>query len=660
VVTVSPDDGARRRILIVSPYSIEPMIHGGAVRIGNLSRRMVGAVDVWVMVFIGGTDDPEQRRRLVEAGVTPLFQQTPEAAGHNDRTGFHSPTVARRIRALIQAHSIDVVQLEYAELARYALDELGAPVILVEHDLAYRARDRARTVGEETGSEAAVSRAVELRACEAADAVVVMSDDDREELGRRLPCDDHLSVVPNGVDLDRYRPHGDERRGVLFVGSFPHRPNRDAALWLANSIWPRVLGTDPAAELTLAGARPTADIIALEGRGGIRVAGEVPDLAPLYRSHAVFAAPIRFGSGTRLKILEAMASGIPVVSTTVGAEGLGMIPGTHLLVADDAEAFAESLARLLHDDELRHRLAEAARAEVVARFGWDAIAHRALAVVDATSPPRRSRMAMMPVRDVTVIVHALDGPGGWPEGLDQQTMAGSWNAVWAGPSPCPVASVASLTAPTDDHGMGTRLNALMEAVHARVVVFLAAGSRIPDAEWLSRITAPLQTERPPAAVQGGVTFVGASGGVSDPHHGPIGPICAAVDGAPVPDLACLAIDRDVWREFPFAPADEPAEYLWLQDLRSVGRFVLPILDARVHRRGTPGLRLWFAAGRDQGRRWASTDADFGFGRTLTDIREILTDSRRTSHRLRVCQAIAAVGRLVGSIGRRRGTAPGVH
>jgi hypothetical protein len=331
-----------------------------------------------------------------------------------------------------------------------------------------------------------------------------------------------------------------------------------------------VLGTDPAAKLTLAGARPTADIIALGGRGGIRVAGEVPDLAPLYRSHAVFAAPIRFGSGTRLKILEAMASGIPVVSTTVGAEGLGMIPGTHLLVADDAEAFAESLARLLHDDELRHRLAEAARAEVVARFGWDAIAHRALAVVDATSPPRRSRMAMMPVRDVTVIVHALDGPGGWPEGLDQQTMAGSWNAVWAGPSPCPVASVASLTAPTDDHGMGTRLNALMEAVQARVVVFLAAGSRIPDAEWLSRITAPLQTERPPAAVQGGVTFVGASGGVSDPHHGPIGPICAAVDGAPVPDLACLAIDRDVWREFPFAPADEPAEYLWLQDLRSGG------------------------------------------------------------------------------------------
>jgi hypothetical protein len=86
VVTVSPDDGARRRILIVSPYSIEPMIHGGAVRIGNLSRRMVGAVDVWVMVFIGGTDDPEQRRRLVEAGVTPLFQQTPEAAGHDHRT----------------------------------------------------------------------------------------------------------------------------------------------------------------------------------------------------------------------------------------------------------------------------------------------------------------------------------------------------------------------------------------------------------------------------------------------------------------------------------------------------------------------------------------------------------------------------------------------
>jgi glycosyltransferase involved in cell wall biosynthesis len=656
-----PRSNRNPRLLVISPYSVEPMIHGGAVRIGNLMRRLASDLNVWLMVFIGGTDDPEQRVRLAEAGVTPLFQQTPESAGHADRDGFYSPSVARRIRALVQAHSIDVVQLEYAELARYALDDLGAPVILVEHDLAYRARDRARVAGADTVPGSAVPRAIELQACASANAVILMSEDDRTELRRHLPSGDHLQVVPNGVDLDHFRPHGGDRRDVLFVGSFPHRPNRDAAHWMADEIWPRVLRAVPAARLTLAGARPTDDILALDGRDGIRVAGDLPDLAPLYRSHAVLSAPIRFGSGTRLKILEALASGIPVVSTTIGAEGLGLEPGAHLMVADDAESFAERVIRLLSEADLRHRLAESGRTAVASGFGWDAIAARALAVVHGVAdPPRRPPPPAIPARDVTVVVHTLDGPGGWPDGLDEQRATCSWNAVWAGPPPHPAPAIASLGVPIGGGGLGTRLNAWAASVPARVVVFLAAGSRIPDPDWLSRLVAPLGADRPPAAVQGGVTLEDASGQVSDPDFGSIRRLCATIDGAPVPDPSCLAVDRGIWSEFPFASTEEPAEYLWLQDLRSVGRFVLPILDARVHRRVTSSLLEWFIAGRHQGRRWAPPGTGFGVGQALSDARTVLTDSQRTSRRLRVGQAIATIGRWVGGAARRREKAHDVH
>jgi glycosyltransferase involved in cell wall biosynthesis len=155
-----------------------------------------------------------------------------------------------------------------------------------------------------------------------------------------------------------------------------YAPNVDAAAWFVRQIFPSVLRRVPEARLLLVGhdtyhrARPLAD--------GDRIVatGSVADVAPLVAQSTVSVAPIRVGSGTRVKILEALALGVPVVSTTLGAEGLDLMPGREILLADEAERFADQVVRLLTDGVARDALAEAGRAAVESAYSWDAIEQR--------------------------------------------------------------------------------------------------------------------------------------------------------------------------------------------------------------------------------------------------------------------------------------------
>jgi hypothetical protein len=163
-------------------------------------------------------------------------------------------------------------------------------------------------------------------------------------------------------------------RDILFVGHFRHPPNADGALWFAREVWPRVRDANWRARLVIAGAEPPDEITQLAHDPTVRVTGFMPDLAPLWRDCAAFVAPIRRGSGTRVKILEAMAAGAPVIATSVGIEGIGAVPGEHFLLADDPSAFADACLRLLAKAAERDRLAAAARRLVERRHDWDAIA----------------------------------------------------------------------------------------------------------------------------------------------------------------------------------------------------------------------------------------------------------------------------------------------
>jgi len=180
-------------------------------------------------------------------------------------------------------------------------------------------------------------------------------------------------VVPIGVearDRNPVRPRGDANR-LLSVATMHYPPNAEALRWFRDDIWPLIRARNAAVAVDVAGPRPPDDLLAW-GRDDprVQVHGFVEDLGPLYEDAAVFVVPLRAGSGVRVKVLEALALGLPVVSTSIGVDGLDLIPGEHVLVADDPAGFAAAVAGLLAAPERRAALAGAGRQRVVERYDW--------------------------------------------------------------------------------------------------------------------------------------------------------------------------------------------------------------------------------------------------------------------------------------------------
>jgi glycosyltransferase involved in cell wall biosynthesis len=202
---------------------------------------------------------------------------------------------------------------------------------------------------------------------------IAVSESDRHLL---LSSNPHLQVdvVPNGIDTTEFQPlpYTKAKPALLFVGNMGYRPNIDAMVFFCSEVYPYLEGQTPGLELWITGLHPPQEVQAL-ARDGVHVTGTVDDVRPFYERSTVCIVPLRAGGGTRLKILEAMALGRPVVSTSIGCEGLEVVDGQHLFIADTAEAFADRTLRLLSDSELRQRIIEQARELAVAHYDWDVI-----------------------------------------------------------------------------------------------------------------------------------------------------------------------------------------------------------------------------------------------------------------------------------------------
>jgi GT2 family glycosyltransferase/glycosyltransferase involved in cell wall biosynthesis len=378
--------GDRLGVLFVSPYCPYPPSHGGAVRMYNLMREVARRHDVYLVSMI-----EYEKERAAEAHLRTFCRdvrfhlRTP-----TPRTGFldpisvqefYSDEFARLIELVLGARDIDVIQMEYTVLAHFLPESARLRSVLTEIDLYFvsylrAARAQAGIAGRALGLyEWLRMFRYEMKWCDRYDLVLAMSDHDRDVLARYVPAR-KIAVVTNGVDLSAYpmreeTPVGEE---VLFVGNFRHAPNVDSILHFHREVWPRIRRKSPRATLVIAGGNAPDDVAALGHDPAVTVTGYVPDLGPLYARAAVFVAPITRGSGTRLKIVEAMAKGCPVVSTTLGAEGLLVTPGEHLIVADDPQAFADGVVALLDDPDLRARTVRAARRLVEEKYDWRAIA----------------------------------------------------------------------------------------------------------------------------------------------------------------------------------------------------------------------------------------------------------------------------------------------
>jgi glycosyltransferase involved in cell wall biosynthesis len=228
------------------------------------------------------------------------------------------------------------------------------------------------------------------------DAVLAVSDVDRDTFGRLYPgsVKRAIHVVPTGVDTGFFAPSPSEpaSRHLVFTGSMDWLPNEDAMTFFCSEVLPRIRAHDPNTTLTIVGRAPTRGVRKLADLDGVTVTGRVDDVRPYVGGAAVYVVPLRIGGGTRLKIFEAMAMGKAVVSTSVGAEGLPVSDGEHLLIADQPAAFADRVLELFRDLSRRRSLEESARSLVMERYDWSAVAgelETALVRV-ACAPPMRN------------------------------------------------------------------------------------------------------------------------------------------------------------------------------------------------------------------------------------------------------------------------------
>jgi polysaccharide biosynthesis protein PslH len=209
------------------------------------------------------------------------------------------------------------------------------------------------------------------------DGALAVSELDQTRLVQGRP-ELSIAVISNGVDLDYFRPapQPESRKYLVFTGSMDWRPNQDAARYFVRDILPMLRKAKPDLECAFVGRSPPADIKNLARVPGVHITGTVDDVRPYVERAAVYVVPLRIGGGSRLKILEALAMGCAVVSTTVGAEGLDVVHERQVVLADDPQAFAAAVLRLLDDPERCRELAIQGRLLVEKQYGWDALSER--------------------------------------------------------------------------------------------------------------------------------------------------------------------------------------------------------------------------------------------------------------------------------------------
>jgi glycosyltransferase involved in cell wall biosynthesis len=291
------------------------------------------------------------------------------------------------VRRFCDREHPSVLYLDHLDSLSYAECCAGALKVLDLHNIYSLIADRAAESRSGLArwylrGEAALLRAAERDASTRPDILFAVSEQERDYYQARGHRPVHL--IPNGVDCEAYGALPEGRTAeplVLYLGSMSWPPNAEAALFLANDVLPLVRRRVPGTRLRIVGRNPPADVRSAAA-DGVEVTGGVKSVIPHLRDAALLAVPLEAGGGTRLKILEALASGLPVVSTPVGAEGLDLTDGEHLLIAT-RDQFAESIVRLLNDRSFGIRLARNGRAAVRQRYDWTAIGQKAAAAIAA-------------------------------------------------------------------------------------------------------------------------------------------------------------------------------------------------------------------------------------------------------------------------------------
>jgi sugar transferase (PEP-CTERM/EpsH1 system associated) len=329
-------------------------------------------------------------------GAAPyVVRRLPYAVGT-----YRSPEYRRRVEALLGTGQFDLLVCDFLAPVANVPDRLPCPAVLfthnVEADIWRRHYETAASPLRRALLRSQWRRTIRLEreAVRRFDLVLAVSDVDRRTLLQSYgPLRQPIHVVPTGVDTAYFAEVTREIRSrhLVFTGSMDWLPNEDAMVHFVTRILPIIRRAEPEATLSIVGRAPTPAIQRLASESGIEVTGRVEDVRSYIAAAAVYVVPLRIGGGTRIKIFEAMAMGKPVVSTTIGAEGLPVEPGTHVLLADSPQTFANAVIRLLRNERERLRLGEAARQLVADQYDWSSVfghLEQALEAAAGGSSPR--------------------------------------------------------------------------------------------------------------------------------------------------------------------------------------------------------------------------------------------------------------------------------
>ena len=389
------------KILFLSRWFPYPTNNGSKLRIYNLLRGLAEFHDVTLLSFAdqpdANPDAPEIRSIFSDVYVIPwrefspnspralsgLFSLTPRSL-----VDTFSSEMAGKIRQLISEQEFDLVIASQLSMAAYRLYYKNIPALFEEVEVGLSDGESHPTMDYKKRIRSALTwfklRLYLSRLLRSFQACTVVSEQERQLLTRRFSTSvDSIEVIPNCVRVDEYNNLESvlKPNQLVFSGSFRYHANYEAMIWFIRKVYPQILAQIPDVQLVITGDHANLPI---PPAPGVTLAGYVDDIKALIASSWISLAPLLSGGGTRLKILEAMAIGTPVVSTTKGAEGLGSISGEHLLIADTPNAFAIQVSRLLRDKSLRDQLSMNGKEFVNGRYNWEAAMPRFLRVVENT------------------------------------------------------------------------------------------------------------------------------------------------------------------------------------------------------------------------------------------------------------------------------------
>lgn len=374
-------------ILIIAPFLPYPLDQGGKIRIFNIIKNLSSSHSVTLAAIVDNLEDADTGPLKDLCSKVLLFERP--ALLWSDRVAFftstspynviryRSATMRKQLKLLHQTKKFDVVQIEFSMMWQYAALFPTSPVVLDAHNIEYK---NVQQIGQSVTSplwrllyfiERKRLQAVEELAWRESAICFTVSDKERAEIATSIGSSEKAVAAANGVDPERFAflPKRKNQKKILLLGGMDYAPNLDAATYFLRDVFPIIRRDEPEASLLLVG-RELSKLDNLAELPGVECHESVPEVLPWFYEADLLAVPLRQGAGTRIKVLEAMAAGLPVVTTSKGCEGIEVTHGNEILIAEGPEEFAAAVLQVIRTPDLGKQLAHSARKLVIEKYTW--------------------------------------------------------------------------------------------------------------------------------------------------------------------------------------------------------------------------------------------------------------------------------------------------